>query len=115
MVYWVIVNVQSGNGFSTMKRICIPYLHDETGGKALASAAVIASRFKAHIDIVHIRQRITPVLPGNVYSPVIVSNIEENLAILTEDAKQRAAALKSEALKICNDRSRRNRPDRAHG
>ncbi len=89
----------------TIKKLMVPFLEEEMSERAFNAAVIMAKEFNAHLDVVHMRQRITPSLPGNVYYPIAVTNVEENLEVLQEVANQRAAELKRKFEKLCGERS----------
>ncbi len=89
----------------TIKKMMVPFFEQEMSERAFNAASAFAKEFKAHLDVVHMRQRITPSLPGNVYYPIAVTYVEENFDILQEVAEQRAAELKKKFKKLCSERS----------
>lgn len=74
------------------QKIMVPFLNEKTGKAAFETSVLLADRFKAHIDVIHMRQRITPNLPGNVYYPIAVNYIEDNIDTLRAVADDRAEA-----------------------
>jgi len=89
----------------TIKKLMVPFLEAEMAERAFNAAIVVAKQCKAHLDVVHMRQRITPALPGNVYYPIATTYVEENLEILNEAADQRAADLKKKFETLCSEQS----------
>jgi len=87
----------------TIKKLMVPFFEEETANSAFCAAATIAKEFKAHLDVVHIRQRISPSLPGNIYYPVAVTYVEENLEKLQKAADRNAVNLNRRFEKFCSD------------
>ena len=85
----------------TYKKIMIPYLTRAAGGKAFSAGAALAKEFKSHMDVVHLRQRITPSAPGNIYYPIATTYVQENLEMLMEAADQQANDLQKAAIEQC--------------
>ena len=86
----------------TIKKLMVPYFDEETFSAAFSTASIVGRPFNAHLDIVHIRQRITLPLRGNDYYPIAVSNVEEHLEILQAAADQRAAELNTRLRELCS-------------
>jgi len=76
----------------TVKKIFVPLQNSETAETALKAAIAIARRHKAHIDVLHVRQR--PNVPAGGYYPVGVIFVDDHLADLTKALAAEAAALK---------------------
>ena len=75
-----------------VKKIFVPIQNADTAETALKTAIAIARRHKAHIDVLHIRQR--PNVPAGGYYPVGVIFVDEHLAELKEALDAEAARLK---------------------
>ncbi len=89
----------------TIKKLMVPFLETDMAERAFDAAVVIAKQYKAHLDVVHMRQRITPALPGNVYYPIATTYVEENIEVLKEAADLRASDLKKRFEKLCSEHS----------
>lgn len=89
----------------SIKKLMVPFLESEMSERAFKVAAVFAKEFKAHIDVIHMRQRLMPSLPGNVYYPFAVTYVEDNLDILQESMNQTAVELEKKFVKLCADQS----------
>lgn len=87
----------------TIKKLMVPFFEEETAKSAFGAAAIIAREYKAHLDVVHMRQRLRPASPGNVYYPIAVTYVEENFEILQEAADQNAAKLNKQFEKLCGE------------
>lgn len=75
-----------------VKKIFTPLQNAETAETSLKAAIALARRHKAHIDVLHIRQR--PNVPAGGYYPVGVIFVDEHLAELKEALEAEAARLK---------------------
>lgn len=75
-----------------VKKIFVPIQNADTAETALKTAIAIARRHKAHIDVLHIRQR--PNVPAGGYYPVGVIFVDEHLAELKEALDAEATRLK---------------------
>ncbi len=89
----------------SIKKIMVPFSEAATGKRAFAAGAVFAKEFKAHLDVVHVRHSLSPSVPGNVYYPIAVTYVEENLEALTETANRLAADLEKEFKTLCGKQS----------
>lgn len=88
----------------TIQKIMVPFLDEAAGRTALETATVLADRFKAHLDVIHMRQRITPASTGNVYYPIAFTYIEDNIETLTDAANNRAEELRKLYERVCHQR-----------
>ena len=75
----------------TIQKIMVPFLNEQSGEPAFEAAAALAERFKAHLDVIHMRQRITPALPGNAYYPIAVNYMKDNIEAIRNELDQEAA------------------------
>ncbi|MBT8471813.1 MAG: universal stress protein [Marinicaulis sp.] len=87
-----------------IQKIMVPFLDEGSGTAAFETGVVLAERFKAHLDVVHMRQRISPALTGNGYYPIAVTYIEDNIDTLTAAANNRAEDLKKLYERLCRQR-----------
>lgn len=87
-----------------IQKIMVPFLSENAGKPALETAATLGERFKAHLDIIHMRQRLTPALPTNAYYPIAVNYAEQNIEALLAASNQRAEALKTLYESLCRER-----------
>jgi len=76
----------------TYKLIMTPYLTSRSGQCGFDAGVVIAKRFKAHLDVVHMRRRFS--VPASGYYPIAETYIEENFDALMASEKQLASDLK---------------------
>lgn len=86
-----------------MRKIMVPFLNENTATAAFGAGAVFAHRFKAHLDVIHLRQRLPPVLPGNAYYPIAATHVEENYEALTAAADKQAKQLKALYESLCSE------------
>ena len=82
----------------TIQKIMVPFLKKDSGLPALTAAAVLADRFKAHMDVVFMRPPITPAQLAEGYSggyyPIAVNYVQSTIQTLNERANQQAEDLK---------------------
>ena len=82
----------------TIQKIMVPFMKKDTGLRALAAAAALADRFKAHMDVVFMRPLITPALLAEGYSggyyPIAANYVQSTIETLNEGADQQAEELR---------------------
>ncbi|MEM9494706.1 MAG: universal stress protein [Pseudomonadota bacterium] len=89
----------------TFQKIMVPYLSADAGAAAFGAARHLAGRFKAHMDVVNMRQHITPALPGNVYYPIAVLSVQDNYDALKQAADENAEKLRATYENLCEKHS----------
>ncbi|MEL7487376.1 MAG: universal stress protein [Pseudomonadota bacterium] len=89
-----------------IQKIMVPFLNEEPGLSALAAAAAIADRFKAHIDVVHLRPTISPAQVAGGFSggyyPIAVDYVESTVKEFDANAQQQAADLNALFAAFCD-------------
>lgn len=83
----------------TIRKIMAPFTGLASCDAVFASAAAIAKRFDALIDVVHVRQR--PKVTGDFYYPVGMTYVEQNVDTLNAQADELAVKLENRFLALC--------------
>lgn len=87
----------------TVQKIMVPFLDEKSGKASFEASCVLADRFKAHLDVVHMRQRTAPALPSNAYYPIAATYVLENAEALETAANERAEKLKEQYQRLCRN------------
>lgn len=77
-----------------IQKIMVPFIFEHPEEPAFASAVILAERFKAHLDVVHMRRRIIPTLPSGSFYPIAMVYTDENLKAMEDALDQKASTLK---------------------
>lgn len=87
----------------SIQKIMVPFLSEGAGKAAFKAAAIMADRFKAHLDVVHMRQHITTALAGSTYYPIAANYVEDNIDALRAAANQQADQLRNSYEQLCQE------------
>lgn len=85
----------------TFQKIMVPFLKEDSGLAALVAAEVFAIRFKAHLDVVHMRPPMQISGYGGGYYPVAANYVQATIDALNERANQQAETLKKRFEEHC--------------
>jgi nucleotide-binding universal stress UspA family protein len=85
--------------FMTIRKLQIPFLTAEGGASALETGIIFAKRYNAHLDVIHLRQRLP--VPAGSFFPVAVHYIEENLEAFKAAENELAQNLKKRFEELC--------------
>lgn len=88
----------------TIQKLLVPFLAAEAGEQAFRAGAVIAERFKAHLDVVHMRPRLAITSSGSYY-PIAGAHIDDNVDALTAAQNELASDLKRRFESQCAELS----------
>ena len=83
----------------TIRKIMAPFTALASCDAVFVSAAAVAKRFDALIDVVHVRQR--PKVTGDFYYPVGMTYVEQNVDTLNAKADELALKLENRFLALC--------------
>ena len=78
----------------TIQKIMVPLLKEDAGLAALTAATALADRFKAHLDVVHMRPPVTTGLIASGYYPIAANYVQTAVDDINDRANQQAQDLK---------------------
>ena len=85
----------------TYQKIMAPFFNERSAERSFKAGAILAKRFKAHIDAVHLRQN--PPVPTSAYHPFPYAYMPVDVAELEEAAEKLAGDLASLFAKLVDE------------
>lgn len=83
----------------SIRKLQIPFLTADGGAQAFEAGVLFAKRYNAHLDVVHLRQRLP--VPAGSYFPIAIHYNEENVEAFKAAQNELAKNLKKRFEELC--------------